>query len=417
VATKLKKAITLETAFDLYVLTEVLGEGGAGRVYGGTNSDRNPVAVKVLSADHVTKDKRRRFRNEIAFLARTKHKNIVSVTDHGVVSDKSISGPFYVMPKYDANLRQVMRDGLSPERVLPLFAEILDGVEAAHLLNAVHRDLKPENVLIDAATGLPAVADFGIASFTDDIVATLVETTPQQRLANFMYAAPEQRAQGRDVSQTADIYALGLILNEMFTGDVPHGTEYRLISDTNSDFGFLDGVVAQMIRQDPNNRYASVAEVKAAISFHRGEFLTLQKISQIDDTVIPADEIDEPLAHTPPKLIGFDWNGGILTLTLDQPVNHDWVNALHNMGNHSAVHGIGPERFDFRDCEVQVSAQSHDVQKVINHFKRWLPLATQRLKKTMQQDFERQEYERREELKHQKAAEEERLMVLRNIEI
>jgi serine/threonine protein kinase len=113
-------------------------------------------------------------------------------------------------------------------------------VEAAHLKGAVHRDLKPENILFDRRSNTPAVADFGVASFTDDIVATLVETSPAQRLANFMYAAPEQRTPGREVGPTADVYALGLMLNEMFTSNVPHGTEYRLIADVSAEFGYLD---------------------------------------------------------------------------------------------------------------------------------------------------------------------------------
>jgi len=321
------------------------------------------------------------------------------------------------MPKYRANLRQVTHAGLAPEQVLPLFAGILDGVEAAHLQGAVHRDLKPENILLDGTTGIPAVADFGIASFTDDLVVTFVETSPSQRLANFVYAAPEQRAQGKTVGQAADIYALGLILHEMFTGDVPHGTEYQPISNANSDFGFLDDVVAQMIRQDPNNRYASIADVKAAISRHHSEFLTLQKISRINETVIPAGEIDEPLAHAPPKLVNADWDRGNLTLTLDRPVNQEWVTALRNMGSYSAVEGIPPEAFQFNGYEARVAAPSHTVQNVIDHFKEWLPLATRVLNQRMRQEIERADFKERERLKRQKVAEEERLKVLRSIRI
>jgi serine/threonine protein kinase len=376
---------------------------------------RRPAASYTTRRDTI--DKRRRFKNEIAFLARNKHKNIVSVIDHGVATDKLISGPFYVMSKYHANLRHVMCAGLSPEQVLPLFAGILDGVEAAHLQGAVHRDLKPENVLIDGTTGSPTVADFGIASFTDDLVATLVETMPQQRLANFRYAAPEQRVQGQAVRQAADIYALGLILNEMFTGEVPQGTEYQLISNANNDFGFLDDVVEQMIRQNPNNRYASIADVKTAISFHHNEFLALQKISRIDETVIPAGEIDEPLAHTPPKLIDFDWTDGNLTLMLDRPVNPAWVTALHNMRSFSAVEGIPPNAFKFSGHEARVAVPPYSVQNVVDHFKNWLPNATRVLYQRMQQEIERQEFEQREKLKRQRAAEEERLKVLRSIKI
>jgi serine/threonine protein kinase len=79
---KLTKPITLETAFGLYTIDETVGEGGAGRVYGGAAADRTKVAIKVLS--NATTDKRARFKNEIAFLTKSKHPNIVSVIDHGV---------------------------------------------------------------------------------------------------------------------------------------------------------------------------------------------------------------------------------------------------------------------------------------------------------------------------------------------
>jgi serine/threonine protein kinase len=203
--------------------------------------------VKVLTS--ASNDKRRRFKNEIAFLARNKHPNIVSVTDHGVANDKTISGPFYVMRRYDCNLRDGIKAAQSPQEMFQIFGLILNGVEAAHLQSAVHRDLKPENILFDSKAKVPAVADFGIASFTDDLIATAVATGPGQRLANFMYAAPEQRTPGAAIGVGADIYALGLMLNEMFTSSVPHGTEYQLIGKSYGDFGYLDAIVAKMMRQ------------------------------------------------------------------------------------------------------------------------------------------------------------------------
>jgi len=77
------------------------------------------------------------------------------------------------MPRYDGSLRDLMHEG-SPERVLPLFSQILDGVEAAHLQRVVHRDLKPENILYDRGNGRLAIADFGIAHFSEELVATLL---------------------------------------------------------------------------------------------------------------------------------------------------------------------------------------------------------------------------------------------------
>ena len=395
--TKLKKRVTFETTFGVYVVDELLGEGGAGRVYGGTSPDESPVALKVLAEERASADKRARFKNELFFLLRNKHCNIVTVLDHGVARGGAIDGPFYVMRRYQSSLRQLIRDPISPESVLPLFSQILDGVEAAHVQNVVHRDLKPENILYDSDSGTLAIADFGIARFTEDVVATLVETAPAQRLANFQYAAPEQRSPGQLVGVPADLYALGLILNEMFTGAVPHGTEYRLISSVSKELGFLDEIVERILRQSPQDRPGSIAEVKGLIQRYQTEAVTLQRLSRIDATVIPTHEIDEPLAYEPPRLVDADWDGRRLTFTLDREVSRDWVAALCRMGSHSAVWGKGPETFSFQGNQAFIDAQEHEVQPVIDHFKNWLPVATRTLKNLLEQAAQRQEAERKEE--------------------
>ena len=276
---KPKLNVTVETAFNSYVVDQILGEGGAGRVYGARDTVGTAVAIKVLS--HASKEKRRRFKNEIAFLSHTRHTNIVKVIDHGVADNGSVSGPFYVMKQYAGSMRRVIDAGFAPDAVMPLFSQILDGVEAAHLLDVTHRDLKPENVLVNEAGNEAAIADFGIASFTQEHLHTLVETQPTQRLANFQYAAPEQRTPGKEVSLTADIYALGLMLNEMFTGIVPHGTDYRTIASVADQFGFLDPIVAQMMRHEPAQRPVSIAAVKQLVQKYQAEAVSLQKLDKL----------------------------------------------------------------------------------------------------------------------------------------
>jgi serine/threonine protein kinase len=415
--TKLSKPLSFETAFGVYRVDEILGEGGAGRVYGGGDLDGMPIAIKVLAQERATADKRRRFKNEIAFLARNKHPNIVTLFDHGIATTGEILGPFYVMRRYESSLRHLMEEQILPARVLPLFSQILDGVEAAHLKNAVHRDLKPENILFDSASKTLAIADFGTARFTEDLLATTVETGPSQRLANFQYAAPEQRAPGKLVVATADIFALGLILNEMFTGAVPQGTEYRVIGHVAKEQGFLDAIVASMIRQAPEERPGSIAEVKRLIQRHHSDAVSLQKLSQIEGTVIKANEIDEPLAVTPPRLVGADWNGGVLTLTLDRAVTPKWIEALHQMGSFTSVLGKPPQVFNFRGNQAVVGAPEHEVQSLIDNFKAWLPTATRTLKFQLEQDAQRQHIARLEQLRREQEAEEQRLRIMRKIQI
>ena len=415
--TKLKKQVTLETTFGTYVVDELLGEGGAGRVYGGNGLDGTLVALKVLKKEHASSDKRARFKNEISFLANNKHRNIMTVIDHGLARGGDIEGPFYVMPRYPSSLRQLMQEQIASEDVLPLFSQIFDGVEAAHLLGVVHRDLKPENVLYDPDSGTMVVADFGIARFTEDILATTVETAATQRLANFQYAAPEQRKPGQTVGVPADLYALGLILNEIFTGSVPQGTKFRQISNVSKEFSFLDSIVDEMISHVPQDRPDSILKLKGLIQQHKAEAVSLQRLSQFDATVIGAQDVDEPLAHEPPRLVSIDWADQQLTLTLDREVSKDWITAFHDMGGYAAVAGKGPERFSFRGNKAFVSAQEHEVQPVIDHFKNWLIVTTQRLKQMLEQAAQRQEAERKARLRREHEAEERRLRVLRNTKI
>jgi len=414
---RLKKPISFETTFGTYVVKELLGEGGAGRVYGGVDVDGAAIAIKVLAPDRVTADKRSRFKNEIAFLSRNKHRNIVSVLDHGIARGGEIDGPFYVMHRYHGNLRDLMREGLRPEFVLSVFSQILDGVEAAHLQGVVHRDIKPENILWQRDSNILAIADFGTARFTDDLVATLVETSPAQRLANFQYAAPEQRTHGKQVQATADIYALGLILNEMFTGTVPHGTEYRLITQVAPELAFMDEIVARMLRQAAEERPSSIADVKGLVQRYKAEAVSRQRLSEIGGTVIKAAEVDEPLAQVPPRLIGVDWKAGMLTLTLDRPVTREWINALQQMGSYSSVLGKPPQAFAFTRDQASIRAAEHEVQIIIDTFKTWLPAASQTLKSFLEREAQQQEAARKEQLRREREAEEQRLRVLRNIKI
>lgn len=415
----LKKPKLFETTFGTYTATEILGEGGAGQVFGGIDPDGVHVAVKVLSADRITGDKRRRFKNEIAFLSYVKHNNIVSVLDHGLYTSgpSGTPQPFYVMPRYSGSLRGLIGTNLEPDKTLEMFSQLLDGVEAAHLSGVVHRDLKPENVLVDTQRGLLAVADFGVADFTDELLITLVETQANQRLANFQYAAPEQRSRGVKVGVPADIYALGLMLNELFTGVVPHGTQFKQVGSVVPTYAFLDEIIGSMLRQDPADRPQSISVLKRLIQKYKAEAVTIQKISKITNTVVPENTIDDALAFEPPKLIGAEWADDQLTLTLDRPVSLAWVNALHNMGNYTSVMGVEPTRFSFVGTRASVGCREHDAQNVVNYFKQWLPRATQVLKSTLEHEAKKQHDAHLAQLKREREAEERRLRVNRSLKI
>lgn len=399
-------AKAFETTFGSYVADEVLGEGGAGRVYRVRDESGSPFALKLLHGHGITSDKRRRFKNEIGFLQSNQHKNLVRVVDHGVLSGNGDSSPFYVMELYDESLRALMSLGIPCDLVLPLYSQILDGVEAAHLKNVVHRDLKPENILHGTATATLAIADFGVARFSAEDLLTAVETKPDTRLANFLYAAPEQRVRGQSVDAQADIYALGLILNEMFTKQVPHGTGYRKIADVAADFAWLDNIVESMLRQDPRARPASIDALKREIRLRQEDAVSRQRLSNIDQTVIRVSDIDDPIVRDGLKLIDVTWESERLKLQLSQRVTPKWVQALNNMGNYASVLGKGPRMFNFAGDIATINVREEGVVDVVRHFKDWLPMATRLYEQTLRAEATAKAVAERTELQRQRKAEE-----------
>ena len=413
----LRKPVIFETIFTHYTGIAILGEGGAGRVYQATDDAGNVFAIKLLDPEKVTSEKRKRFKNEVEFGRRKWHQHIIAVIDDGVFIDGNKHSPFYVMPFYKGSLRTLLETGIPPHKALLYFAQLLDGVEAAHLLKVIHRDLKLENVLYDEAQDRLLIADFGIAHFEEELLYTDVETSPHSRLANFEYAAPEQRRPGALVDHRADIYALGLILNEMFTGKVPHGTGYKTISSIAPDYGYLDEIVSAMLRQSAEERPASIEMVKQQLIGRKKEFVTRQRISELKQAVVPVTDLDDPLIIDPPRLVDFDYEREVLTLIFQRPVNAKWIDAFHNMGNYSFMEYARPERFSFADDKAIIPAREGDVQQIIDHFKAWLPNANRVYEGMVRREKQEAEEQQRKQLQKEIEEQERRQRIRANVRI
>ncbi|MBN1361945.1 MAG: protein kinase [Sedimentisphaerales bacterium] len=146
----LKKRLVFHTTFADYRATQIIGQGGSGRIFEAVDDSGEKWAIKVLDVVKATKERTKRFKNELMFCFKNEHQHIVTVVDHGLIVEGEDTAPFYVMPRYDASLRALLKDGIPRHGALEYFAQILDGVEAAHMQQVVHRDLKPENILYDA---------------------------------------------------------------------------------------------------------------------------------------------------------------------------------------------------------------------------------------------------------------------------
>jgi serine/threonine protein kinase len=293
------------TALDEYVEIREIGQGGSGIVHLTESTGGQVFAIKVLRHQLIPDKNNRksvrlsRFRNELGFLKNNVHPNIIKVLDYGcmiihseIIEKGSIKKiqkevPFFVMKYYPTNLRKIVSSEiLLPEKALEYFLCLMNGMQKVHQRRIWHRDLKPENILIDPAKSSLVIADFGIAHFSEAELLTTVKTERADRLANFQYAAPEQRKRDAIVDHRADIYSLGLILNEMLTGEIPYGSQYKRIADVIEGYSDLDTLIDKMIRQLPENRPQTVNEVRVAISkFQSSKFFSHQR--NIDNPKCP----------------------------------------------------------------------------------------------------------------------------------
>ncbi|MEO8460232.1 MAG: serine/threonine-protein kinase [Dokdonella sp.] len=203
-----------------YRLLRSIGQGGMGEVWLGERTDgayEQQVAVKLLKRGMDTAAILRRFLLERRILARLNHHHIVRLVDGGMSAD---GRPFYVMDYVDGQpiTRFASAHGLDVRARANLLAQVADAVAYAHTQLIVHRDLKPSNVLVDEG-GEPRVLDFGIAKLIEESAEQTLTGTGL-RVLSPAYAAPEQIL-GEAIGTTTDVYALGLMLCELLTGQLP----------------------------------------------------------------------------------------------------------------------------------------------------------------------------------------------------
>lgn len=202
---------------DRYELEELVGTGGMSSVY--RAHDRlleRTVALKVLHEHYASdEDYIERFRREARAAAQLAHPGIVTVIDRGEQDGRQFIVFEHVAGETLKDV--VLREGrLSIHRAVELSFEVARALQFAHERGLVHRDVKPQNVLLNG-DGRPKVADFGIAR---DVDVEQGLTHAGTVLGTSHYLAPEQ-ARGEEADERSDVYALGAVLFELLTGEVP----------------------------------------------------------------------------------------------------------------------------------------------------------------------------------------------------
>jgi serine/threonine protein kinase len=253
-----------------YEILKWLGRGGMGTVY--EAYDRvleEEVAVKVLRAEvAASNDLTRRFRSEIKLARRVRQPNVCAIHEYGEDGDlRFISMELIV----GTDLKRLIQESgrLDTNEAFNIARQIAEGLKAIHAIGVIHRDLKTANIMLDDRR-LVHVMDFGIAKqFGPE--ASGSATVTGHILGTPEYMSPEQ-ARGEPLDPRTDIYALGIVMFEIFTGDVPfHGdtpvaTLFKQLQDPPPVHDprlprSLSAVLEKALAKDAGNRYANVADL------------------------------------------------------------------------------------------------------------------------------------------------------------
>lgn len=252
----------LDLQDDRYAAEKPLGKGGVGTVHLGrhTRLDR-PVVIKDIGdlLDVFSSSHRAGIVQRLEEVSRQQaaldHPHVAQIYD--IETDSDVP---YVVSQHapGGNLRDAIDDGDAPlPVVITHFAQILFGLDAAHRDDAVHGNLKPTNVLFDEA-GNVKLTDFGLASLVDTGDST---RSVHIGTGSVAYRSPEQLDDPTDADARSDVYAAGILLYEMITGEVP-GRRSPLPSEVDDRVpSALDDLFDRMTRDDADDRYSSAREV------------------------------------------------------------------------------------------------------------------------------------------------------------
>jgi serine/threonine protein kinase len=267
--------------FGAYQIIRLLGAGGMGSVSLAQDT-RLPrkVALKTLNPALIhDESSRRRFEGEARAASALNHPNILTVFEYG-----EVEGIHFIASEYveGVTLRERLSHGaLAPDQALDIALQIAAGMSVAHAAGLAHRDIKPENIII-RTDGIVKILDFGIAKLTEGdtaerILATCA-TEPGMLVGSARYMSPEQ-ARGLPIDLRTDVFSLGTVMYEMFSGRAPFQGETS--SDVISEIlktmpppletlapqpsHQIDMVVHKALAKDRDRRYANAGELAEAL--------------------------------------------------------------------------------------------------------------------------------------------------------
>lgn len=307
-----------------YKLVKKLGEGGMGEVYAAEHVHiEKRFAVKLLRQEIVSnKEAVVRFRQEARSASSIGHRNIIAIEDFGELPD----GRIYMCMELlnGAPLNDLIKEQLSHERLINILIQTGHGLAAAHAKGIIHRDMKPENVFVTWTAGgedIPKLLDFGIAKVAGNEGQNNLTRTGTI-FGTPYYMAPEQ-ALGNPVDARTDVYAMGVIMYEVFAGSLPFQgesfmgiltqhitTDPEPVAQRAAKAGRtlppgIAEIVQRCMQKDPNNRFSSMDElVQALVNVYRvvagaGMSSYMEAFPQ-SSSAMGAASASGPAKYTPP---------------------------------------------------------------------------------------------------------------------
>ena len=327
-----------------YRIDGVLGAGGMGVVYEATQRslDRT-VALKVISAelgfDPVFRE---RFRQEGRIQAALDHPHIVTVYEAGEAGEGGHDLFIAMRLIPGRNLKQLIVAGeLDPRRTTSLISQVAGALDTAHAAGLIHRDIKPSNVLVHAERDHAYLADFGATKVRSGVSLTATG----QLVGTPDYMSPEQIL-GQPATERTDIYALGAVLFECFTGRVPYERDadmavlYAHLNEpvppvTSYGQGLpaeLDDVIRRAMAKEPDARYPTAGELLSDVELALGRGGP-KATPSADLPAIPAASLPATTARTQRDRVGADEPAavGVSTLTPSRAASRgaggEWAGA------------------------------------------------------------------------------------------
>ena len=257
-----------------YKIEEKLGEGGMGAVYKGVDTmlDRE-VAIKALKPELASQTSVvERFRTEAVTLAKLNHPNIATLYTMFRQGEELYMVLEFVRGETLDSIIQ-KRGALPAEEAIPVFCQVLDGIDHAHELGIVHRDIKPANMML-TEKGTLKVLDFGIAR----LLGSARMTRAGNIIGTLEYMAPEQ-VRGHETDSRSDLYALGMMLYEVLTGKLPFDTdnEFELMKsqteftptpprEINPNIPVeVEAAIMKAIQKNPDDRFQTGGDFRSAL--------------------------------------------------------------------------------------------------------------------------------------------------------